>query len=141
MFINQNLCFMDRSTINKLQNLILILLFLVGFTSCSSKENGAESVQAIKQEASIQTFIDDFLKAFNNADISKIDELSASPFVFYVGGKLSSGNTYGAIVDFDAIKSSGWKYTKINASKIFYEDLNSSQVNAPILLYKPGRNL
>ena len=89
---------------SKYQNLGLFLLLLIGFNSCELKKNESQLAQIIEQEVSIQAFIEDFLKAFNNMDLAKIDELSASPFVFYVGGKLSKGNTYGAIVDFDAIK-------------------------------------
>lgn len=120
---------------NKYFKLALMPLFLIEFNSCELKQNEAYLDQVSKQEVSIQAFIEDFLEAFNNTDIAKIDELSASPFVFYVGGKLSKGNTYGAIVDFDAIKESGWKYTQINSSKIFYEDSNSSQVKLEFTRY------
>ena len=120
---------------DKFKNLSLLLLILVGFTSFDYKQNEAQATQVTNQDVSIQTFLDDFSEAFNNTDIARIDELSASPFLFYVGGKLNKGNTYGSIVDFDAIKKSGWKYTKIDSSEIFYEDESSAQLKVDFTRY------
>ena len=100
----------------------ILFYFLLLTISCDS------SSKEPTQEQSIQTFLDEFLIAFNNTQIEKIDELSASPFVFYVGGKLSEGSSYGAIVDFEAIKKTGWKYIQITSYEIFFENELSSQI-------------
>lgn len=120
---------------NKFLNLILILIFAISINSCELKKKEAKAIKSESKETSIQAFVDDFIIAFNNTDIDKIDQLSASPFFFYVGGKLSSGKTYGAIVDFDAIKESGWRYTTIDDSEIFYQDDNSAQIRLGFTRY------
>lgn len=95
---------------------VLITVLVIGFNSLMA--------QTAKPEDLIQTFFE----AFNSTDSKKLDELTSSPFIFFVGNKISTDTTYSEAVDFDAIKKTGWRYSKINSSEILYEDKYSSQV-------------
>ncbi len=96
---------------------ILISFLLIGSNTLTA--------QTTKPEDLIQSLFE----AFNKTDLKKLDELTSSPFIFLVGDKISINNTYSEAVDFDAIKKTGWGYSKINSSKILYEDKYSSQVH------------
>ena len=96
---------------------ILISFLLIGSNTLTA--------QTTKPEDLIQSLFE----AFNKTDLKKLDELTSSPFIFLVGDKISINNTYSEAVDFDAIKKTGWGYSKINSSEILYEDKYSSQVH------------
>ena len=109
---------------NKIKKIgILISFLLIG--SILLIGSNTLTAQTTKPEDLIQSLFE----AFNKTDLKKLDELTASPFIFFVGDKISITNTYSEAVDFDAIKKTGWGYSKINSSEILYEDKYSSQVH------------
>ena len=109
---------------NKIKKIgILISFLLIG--SILLIGSNTLTAQTTKPEDLIQSLFE----AFNKTDLKKLDELTASPFIFVVGNKISITNTYSEAVDFDAIKKTGWGYSKINSSEILYEDKYSSQVH------------
>lgn len=109
---------------NKIKKIgILISFLLIG--SILLIGSNTLTAQTTKPEDLIQSLFE----AFNKTDLKKLDELTASPFIFVVGDKISITNTYSEAVDFDAIKKTGWGYSKINSSEILYEDKYSSQVH------------
>jgi len=109
---------------NKIKKIgILISFLLIG--SILLVGSNTLTAQTTKPEDLIQSLFE----AFNKTDLKKLDELTASPFIFVVGNKISITNTYSEAVDFDAIKKTGWGYSKINSSEILYEDKYSSQVH------------
>ncbi|MDA8841026.1 hypothetical protein N9W64_01085 [Gammaproteobacteria bacterium] len=70
-----------------------------------------------------------YFKHFNKADKESLDQSSDSPFIFSRGGIQTAYKRYGDSVDFDGLKKQGWAYSKINTSKLIYEDVMSAMVD------------
>ena len=70
-----------------------------------------------------------YFEYFNNADTQSLNDASDSPFIFSLRGIRTAYEKYGDSVDFDGLKKQGWAYSKINTSKLVYQDEISAMVD------------
>jgi hypothetical protein len=80
-------------------------------------------------EISPQEAVSKYFDYFNNADSASLNNASDSPFIFSIGGKQTAYDKYGDSVDFNGLRKQGWSYSKINISKLIYEDEISAMVD------------
>lgn len=70
-----------------------------------------------------------FVKAFNEENMSVIEEVFHFPHVKIVNGKLTRFEIKDVpVIDFAGLKKTPWKYTKINQIKVLEEGSSSSMV-------------
>ena len=86
-------------------------IFLIGHLSAGPEE-------AIKE----------FFRDFNNEDILAINKNSDSPFIFIMGKNTVLEEKYSDAINFNGLKKDGWSYSKINTSKVLYNDDDTSMV-------------
>ena len=86
-------------------------IFLIGHLSAGPEE-------AIKE----------FFRDFNNEDILAINKNSDSPFIYIMGKNTVLEEKYSDAINFNGLKRDGWSYSKINTSKVLYDDDDTSMV-------------
>jgi len=86
-------------------------IFLIGHLSAGPEE-------AIKE----------FFRDFNNEDILAINKNSDSPFIYIMGKNTVLEEKYSDAINFNGLKKDGWSYSKINTSKVLYNDDDTSMV-------------
>ena len=86
-------------------------IFLIGHLSAGPEE-------AIKE----------FFRDFNNEDILAINKNSDSPFIFIMGKNTVLEEKYSDAINFTGLKKDGWSYSKIDSSKVLYNDDDTSMV-------------
>ena len=72
--------------------------------------------------------INKFFLDFNNEDILAINKTSDSPFIFIMGKNTVLEEKYSDAINFTGLKKDGWSYSKINNSKVLYNDDDTSMV-------------
>ena len=72
--------------------------------------------------------IKEFFQNFNNEDILAINDNSDSPFIFIMGINAVLEEKYSDAINFNGLKKGGWSYSKINTSKVLYNDDDTSMV-------------
>ena len=70
----------------------------------------------------------EFFQDFNNEDILAINKNSDSPFIYIMGKNTVLEEKYSDVINFNGLKKDGWSYSKINASKVLYNDGDTSMV-------------
>ena len=75
-------------------------------------------------EESVKKFFQDF----NNEDILAINKNSDSPFIYIMGKNTVLEEKYRDAINFNGLKRDGWSYSKINTSKVLYDDDDTSMV-------------
>ena len=70
----------------------------------------------------------EFFQDFNNEDILAINKNSDSPFIYIMGKNTVLEEKYSDVIIFNGLKKDGWSYSKINASKVLYNDGDTSMV-------------
>ena len=99
-------------TFRKMKKIFLIFnIFLIGHLSAGPEE-------AVKE----------FFQDFNNEDILAINKNSDSPFIYIMGKNTVLEEKYSDVINFNGLKKDGWSYSKINASKVLYNDGDTSMV-------------
>ena len=69
-----------------------------------------------------------FFQDFNNEDILAINKNSDSPFIYIMGKNTVLEEKYSDAINFNGLKRDGWSYSKINTSKVLYDDDDTSMV-------------
>ncbi len=70
-----------------------------------------------------------YLKVFNEENLPALEEVYHYPHVKITNGKLTHiENTTTPVIDFDGLKKTGWKYSRINSVKVLAEGANSALV-------------
>ena len=72
--------------------------------------------------------VKEFFQDFNNEDILAINKNSDSPFIYIMGKNTVLEEKYSEVINFNGLKKDGWSYSKINASKVLYNDGDTSMV-------------
>ena len=72
--------------------------------------------------------VKEFFQDFNNEDILAINKNSDSPFIYIMGKNTVLEEKYSDVINFNGLKEDGWSYSKINASKVLYNDGDTSMV-------------
>ena len=72
--------------------------------------------------------IKEFFRDFNNEDILAINKNSDSPFIYIMGKNTVLEEKYSDAINFNGLKKDGWSYSKINTSKVLYNDDDTSMV-------------
>jgi len=67
-----------------------------------------------------------YIKVFNQEDTGSLEDVYHFPNVKIQSGKLIVQEGRGAPIDYDALKKSGWKYSKVNSIKTLSEGPNSA---------------
>lgn len=70
-----------------------------------------------------------YVDSFNSADVTALNEITASPFFWLKGEDRYVYDKFGDSVDFQALKNNGWSYSKINSLELIYEDSETSMVH------------
>ena len=69
-----------------------------------------------------------YILNFNNEDILAINKNSDSPFIYIMGKNTVLEEKYSDAINFNGLKRDGWSYSKINTSKVLYDDDDTSMV-------------
>ena len=72
--------------------------------------------------------IKEFFQDFNNEDILAINKNSDSPLIYIMGKNIVLEEKYSDAINFNGLKRDGWSYSKINTSKVLYNDDDTSMV-------------
>ena len=104
----------------------LILLTAIFLSGCVDIdiEMDADS-PAVTPTETMSIYIDNF----NNANIKLLNETSGSPFFWLRGAERDVYESYAGSVDFQGLRNTGWRYSKINSLELIYEDSETSLVN------------
>ena len=104
----------------------LLLLTVIFLSGCIDVDMEMDAdTPAVTPTETISLYVDNF----NNADITLLNETTASPFFWLRGTERNVYDSYGDSVDFDRLRSDGWSYSKINSLELIYEDSETSMVN------------
>ena len=63
-----------------------------------------------------------FFDRFNDADEFSLDEIFDKPWFLFTGKTPRVFNSYSEAVDFQFLRNSGWRYSRINAMKPIHQD-------------------
>ena len=70
-----------------------------------------------------------YVKIFNEENLPALQDIFHSPHVRLISGKLVKFEDKSIpVIDFDELKQSGWKYSKINQVKVLAEGSNAALV-------------
>ena len=70
-----------------------------------------------------------YVKMFNEENLAALQDIYHSPHVRLISGKLLKFEDKSVpVVDFESLKKTGWKYSKINSVKVLAESTNSAMV-------------
>ena len=70
-----------------------------------------------------------YVDSFNSADVTALNEITASPFFWLKGEDRYVYDKFGDSVDFQVLQHNGWSYSKINSLELIYEDSETSMVH------------
>ena len=70
-----------------------------------------------------------YVDSFNSADVTALNEITASPFFWLKGEDRYVYDKFGNSVDFQVLQHNGWSYSKINSLELIYEDSETSMVH------------
>lgn len=103
--------------------LLLIAIFLTGCIDAEIELNTKSPKRAPTETVSL------YVDSFNSADVTALNEITASPFFWLRGEDKNVYDKYGDSVDFQALQNNGWSYSKINSLELIYEDSETSMVH------------
>ena len=70
-----------------------------------------------------------YVKVFNEENLAALQEVYHSPHVKIMSGRLTAIDDKNIpVIDFDALKKTGWKYSKVNSVKVLAEGANAALV-------------
>jgi type IV secretory pathway component VirB8 len=70
-----------------------------------------------------------YVKMFNEENLAALQDIYHSPHVRLISGKLIKFEDKSVpVVDFESLKKTGWKYSKIHSVKVLAESTNSAMV-------------
>jgi hypothetical protein len=70
-----------------------------------------------------------YVKMFNEENLPALQDIFHSPHVRLISGKLVKFEDKSIpVVDFESLKKTGWKHSKINSVKVLAESANSAMV-------------
>jgi len=70
-----------------------------------------------------------YVKMFNDENLPALQDIFHSPHVRLISGKLVKFEDKSIpVVDYESLKKTGWKYSKINSVKVLAESANSAMV-------------
>ena len=103
--------------------LLLIAIFLTGCIDAEIELNTKSPERTPTETVSL------YVDSFNSADVTALNEITASPFFWLRGEDKNVYDKYGDSVDFQALQNNGWSYSKINSLELIYEDSETSIVH------------
>ena len=103
--------------------LLLIAIFLTGCIDAEIELNTKSPERTPTETVSL------YVDSFNSADVTALNEITASPFFWLRGEDKNVYDKYGDSVDFQALENNGWSYSKINSLELIYEDSETSMVH------------
>ena len=103
-----------------MKNFLCSLFFIFGLSSAWAHPQDGMSPEDLMNY---------YLKVFNEENLPALEEVYHFPHVKITNGKLTHiENKNTPVIDFEGLKKSGWKYSKINSVKILAEGANSALV-------------
>jgi hypothetical protein len=103
-----------------MKKILLTLWLLMSFSYASAHPQDGMSPEDLMRH---------YLKVFNEENLPALEEVYHYPHVKITNGKLSHiDNKNTPVIDFEGLKKSGWKYSKINSIKVLAEGANSALV-------------
>lgn len=103
-----------------MKKILLTLWLLMSFSYASAHPQDGMSPEDLMRH---------YLKVFNEENFPALEEVYHYPHVKITNGKLSHiDNKNTPVIDFEGLKKSGWKYSKINSIKVLAEGANSALV-------------
>jgi hypothetical protein len=70
-----------------------------------------------------------YVKMFNEENLPALQDIFHTPHVRLISGKLVKFEDKSIpVVDYESLKKTGWKYSKINSVKVLAESTNSAMV-------------
>ena len=87
-------------------------------SECEEDEDSNSPSQTIKN----------FFKHFNKEDELSLNQIFDAPCVFIIDNKTNLFKKYSDAVDFDSLRKSGWRYSRINSLEVVYEDSTTSMI-------------
>ena len=107
-----------------MKRLLLLTAIFLGGCSDAKIELNTKSPERTPTET-VSLYVD----SFNSADVTALNEITASPFFWLRGEDKNVYDKYGDSVDFQALQNNGWSYSKINSLELIYEDSDTSMVH------------
>ena len=107
-----------------MKRLLLLTAIFLGGCSDAKIELNTKSPERTPTET-ISVYVD----SFNSADVTALNEITASPFFWLRGEDKNVYDKYSDSVDFQALQNNGWSYSKINSLELIYEDSETSMVH------------
>ena len=107
-----------------MKRLLLLTAIVLGGCSGAEIELNTKSPERTPTET-VAVYVD----SFNSADVTALNEITASPFFWLRGEDKNVYDKYGDSVDFQALQDDGWSYSKINSLELIYEDSETSMVH------------
>lgn len=99
--------------------------FLIFFTALSVSSAFAHPQDDLSPEGLMHYYV----KVFNDENLVALQDVYHFPHVKITGGKLAHVEDKSIpVIDFDSLKKSGWKYSKINQVKVLAEGNNAALV-------------
>jgi len=103
-----------------MKKLLVTLWLLMSFSYASAHPQDGMSPEDLMRH---------YLKVFNEENLPALEEVYHYPHVKITNGKLTHiENKNIPVIDFEGLKKSGWKYSKINSIKVLAEGANSALV-------------
>ncbi len=103
-----------------MKKILLTLWLLISFSYASAHPQDGMSPEDLMRH---------YLKVFNEENLPALEEVYHYPHVKITNGKLTHiDNKNTPVIDFEGLKKSGWKYSKINSIKVLAEGANSALV-------------
>lgn len=103
-----------------MKNFLCSLCFVFGLSSAWAHPQDGMSPEDLMHH---------YLKVFNEENLPALEEVYHYPHVKITNGKLTHiENKNTPVIDFEGLKKSGWKYSKINSIKVLAEGANSALV-------------
>ena len=72
--------------------------------------------------------IETFFERFNHADDLSLDEIFDRPWFLITGNKARAFQSYSEAVDFQFLRDSGWRHSRINTMKSIHQDNETSLI-------------
>ena len=77
-----------------------------------------------------------FCDAFNREDLSTLDELWTSPFVYVMNSETKKYAKYRDFANFEKLRASGWAQTRFDDTQVLIQDTTSAVVNVKLVRLK-----
>lgn len=115
-----------RDEVKKMKTESLMKLFTFFLFACLSFNNAVAHPQDNMSPEGLMHY---YVKLVNEENAAALQDVYHFPHVKITGGKLAQIDDPAIpVIDFDGLKKSGWKYSKINKVKILAEGSNAALV-------------